>query len=121
MPGNVSILASVRDYIDALVHPTARQDVSAAARHRTFIAARLLGCSAALAAFPLYLTLRGTPSAIEMVIFAWLIAPLLIAYFLSRTGRYEGAHMLSSFALTRLVTAVAFQPADLLPLPQSGS
>jgi two-component system, cell cycle sensor histidine kinase DivJ len=109
----VNILASVRDYIDALVHPTARQDVFAAARHRAFIAARLLGCSAALAAFPVYLTLRGTLSAFETAIFGWLIVPILIAYFLSRTGRYQSAHILSSLALTVLVTAVAFQTGGL--------
>jgi len=33
--------------------------------------------------------MRGVPSALEIVVFAWLIAPILIAYFLSRTGRYE--------------------------------
>ena len=42
-----------------------------------------------------------------MVVFAWLVAPILIAYFLSRTGRYESAHVLSSLALTGLVTTVA--------------
>ena len=36
--------------------------------------------------------------------FAWLVAPILIAYFLSRTGRYESAHVLSSLALDGLVT-----------------
>jgi two-component system, cell cycle sensor histidine kinase DivJ len=107
VPGNVGIFASVRDYIDALVHPTARQDALTAARHRAFIAPRLLGSFAALATFPVYLTMRGVPSALEVLIFAWLVAPLLIAYFLSRTGRYEGAHILSSLALTGLVTAVA--------------
>jgi two-component system, cell cycle sensor histidine kinase DivJ len=111
--GNVNILASVRDYIDALVHPTARHDSSAAARHRAFIAPRLLGSFAALAAFPVYLGMRGIPSAAEIVIFAWLLAPLLIAYFLSRTGHYEGAHMLSCFALSGLVTAVAFNSGGL--------
>ena len=109
----MNILASVRDYIDALVHPTARHDSSAAARHRAFIAPRLLGSFAALAAFPVYLSMRGIPSAMEIVIFAWLVAPLLIAYFLSRTGHYEGAHMLSSFALTGLVTAIAFNTGGL--------
>ena len=39
--------------------------------------------------------------------FAWLVVPILVAYFLSRTGRYESAHVLSSLALTGLVTAVA--------------
>ena len=84
-----------------------RQDVLTAARHRAFIAPRLLGSIVALAAFPVYLLIRGAPSAIELVAFAWLIAPILIAYFLSRTGRYESAHILSSLALTALVTLVA--------------
>jgi cell cycle sensor histidine kinase DivJ len=35
------------------------------------------------------------------------VVPILTAYFLSRTGRYESAHVLSSLALTGLVTAVA--------------
>jgi cell cycle sensor histidine kinase DivJ len=109
----VNILAPVRDYIDALVHPTARQDALAAERHRAFIAPRLLGSLAALAAFPLYLTLRGVPSAMEVLIFAWLVVPILIAYFLSRTGHYEGAHILSSFALTGLLTIVAFKTGGL--------
>jgi two-component system, cell cycle sensor histidine kinase DivJ len=109
----VNVLASVCDYIDDLVHPTARQDALAAARHRAFIAPRLLGSLAALAAFPLYLTMRGIPSAIEIMIVAWLVAPMLVAYFLSRTGHYEGAHMLSSLALTGLVTAVAFNSGGL--------
>ena len=42
-----------------------------------------------------------------MLVFAWLVAPILIAYFLSRTGQYESAHVLSSLSLTGLVTAVA--------------
>ena len=111
--GNLNIFAPVRDYIDALVHPTARHDALAAARHRAFIAPRLLGSFAALAAVPVYLTMRGIPSAMEMVIVAWLVAPILVAYFLSRTGHYEGAHMLSSFALTGLVTAVAVTTGGL--------
>jgi cell cycle sensor histidine kinase DivJ len=35
------------------------------------------------------------------------VAPILIAYFLSRTGQYESAHVLSSLALTGLVTVIA--------------
>ena len=46
---------------------------------------------------------RGVPSALEIAVFAWLVIPILIAYYLSRTGRYEGAHILSSFSLTGLV------------------
>jgi cell cycle sensor histidine kinase DivJ len=109
----VNILAPVRDYIDALVHPAAQKDALTAARHRAFIAPRLLGSFAALAAFPVYLTIRGIPNAIEVLIFAWLVAPILIAYFLSRTGLYESAHVLSSLALTSLVAAVAYETGGI--------
>jgi cell cycle sensor histidine kinase DivJ len=103
----VGLFAPLRNYVETLVHPSAQQDVLTAARHRAFIAPRLLGSIAALASFPVYLLIRGAPSAIELLVFAWLIAPILTAYFLSRTGRYESAHVLSSLALTGLVTAVA--------------
>ena len=105
--GAVKFLRPIRDYLDTLVHPSARGDALTSARHRAFIGPRLIGSSAALASFPAYLAMRGVPSALEIVVFAWLIAPILIAYFLSRTGRYESAHVLSSLALTALVTMVA--------------
>lgn len=68
---------------------------------------RLLGSLAALAAFPMYLAIRGAPSALEVTAFAWLVVPILLSYFLSRTGRYESAHMLSSIALAGLVMMIA--------------
>jgi cell cycle sensor histidine kinase DivJ len=104
----VRFLTPVWNYVDALVHPAARHDALTAARHRAFIAPRLLGSLAALASFPVYLVFRGVPSALEVGVFAWLVAPILIAYFLSRTGRYESAHVLSSLSLTGLVTVVAW-------------
>jgi cell cycle sensor histidine kinase DivJ len=103
----VGLFASIRNYIETLIHPSAQQDVLTAARHRAFIAPRLLGGVVALAAFPIYLLIRGAPSELELIALAWLVAPILIAYFLSRTGRYESAHVLSSLALTGLVTLVA--------------
>ncbi|MEJ2431602.1 MAG: ATP-binding protein [Pseudolabrys sp.] len=95
-------------YVDALVHPAAQQDALTAARHRAFIAPRLIGSLVALASFPVYLAFRGAPSALEVFVFGWLVAPILIATFLSRTGRYESAHILSSLALAGLVTVVAW-------------
>jgi cell cycle sensor histidine kinase DivJ len=105
--GNVGLLTPVRDYIDTLVHPSAQQDALTAARHRAFIAPRLLGSFAALAAFPVYVTVRGVPTALEVIVFAWLMAPILIAYFLSCTGQYENAQVLSSLSLTGLIVLVA--------------
>jgi len=109
----VSLLKPVREYIDSLVHPTAQQDALTATRHRAFIAPRLLGSLIALTAFPVYLSMRGIPSALEVAVFGWLVVPILIAYFLSRTGRYEGAHVLSSLSLTGLVAVVAFKTGGL--------
>jgi two-component system, cell cycle sensor histidine kinase DivJ len=103
----VGLFAPIRGYVETLVHPSAQQDALMAARHRAFIAPRLLGSIVALASFPVYLFARGAPSTIELMVFVWLVVPILTAYFLSRTGRYESAHVLSSLALTGLVTAVA--------------
>ena len=103
----MTVLSIIRDCLDALLHPSARYDALTRARHRAFMAPRLLGSLVALAAFPVYLALRGAPTALEVAAFAWLIAPILLSWFLSRTGRYEGAHILSSLSLAGLVMMVA--------------
>jgi two-component system, cell cycle sensor histidine kinase DivJ len=103
----VSFLTPIWSYVDALVHPAAQHDTLMAARHRAFIAPRLLGCLAALASLPVYIVIRGVPSALEVAVFSWLAAPILIVYFLSRTGRYETAHVLSAMALIVLTALVA--------------
>src|SRR5262245_36442994 len=99
--------------MDTLVHPSAQRDALTASRHRAFIAPRILGSIVALAALPLYIVTRGVPSTLEVLGFAWLVLPILIAYYLSRTGRYESAHVLSSLALTGLVTAVAVETGGI--------
>jgi cell cycle sensor histidine kinase DivJ len=101
------VLSIIRDCLDALLHPSARYDALTRARHRAFMAPRLVGSLAAFAVFPVYLAMRGAPGALEVSALAWLIAPILLSWFLSRTGRYEGAHVLSSIALAGLVMAVA--------------
>ena len=103
----MGLLKPIRDYVDTLVHPSAQHDALTASRHRAFIAPRLLGSVVALAAFPIYIAMRGVPGTLEVLVFAWLVLPILTAYYLSRTGQYESAHVLSSLALTGLVTAVA--------------
>jgi cell cycle sensor histidine kinase DivJ len=107
-------LSIIRDCLDALLHPSARYDALTRARHRAFMAPRLIGSLAAFAAFPVYLAMRGAPTALEVAAFAWLIAPILLSWFLSRTGRYEGAHVLSSLALAGLVMMVAMTTGGIL-------
>ena len=101
------VLSTIRDCLDALLHPSARYDVLARARHRAFIAPRLLGSLTAFAAFPVYLAMHGAPTALGVAAFAWLIAPILLSWFLSRTGRYEGACVLSSLAFAGLIMTLA--------------
>ncbi len=103
----MGLFAPLRDDIDALVHPTAQQDALTRARHRAYIAPRLLAGLVVVAAFALYGVVWGDLSAWEALPFAWLIVPILIAFGLSRFGRYEDAHMLSSLALVGLVLVVA--------------
>jgi len=103
----VSYLTPIWNYVDALVHPTAQHDALTASRHRAFIAPRLLGSLVALASLPLYIVVRGVPSALEVGVFCWLVAPILIVRYLSRTGAYESAHVLSALSLTVLATVVA--------------
>jgi len=104
----VSFLTPLWSYVDALVHPAAQADALTAARHRAFIAPRLIGSLVALASVPVYLAFRGVPSLLEIAVFGWLLVPILLAYFLSRTGRYESAHVLSSLLLTGLVSTIAW-------------
>lgn len=103
----------IRDHLDSLLHPSARLDLMTKARHRAFIGPRLLGGLAALATLPLYLALRGAPQEIEVMVFGWLIAPILISYYLSRTGHYERAHILSSTALAAVVMAVCINTGGI--------
>ncbi len=109
----LSFAQPLREYIDSLVHPSVQQDPLTTTRHRAFIAPRLLGSLIALAALPVYLVMRGVPSALEIAVFAWLVVPILIAYYLSRTGRYEGAHIMSSFSLTGLILVVSYKTGGI--------
>ena len=99
--------APIRDFVETLVHPSAQHDALTAARHRAFIAPRLIGGILALAAFPFYLVGRGAASSAELIVFGWPAVPIVSAYYLSRTGDYESAHMLSAAALTGFAVLIA--------------
>jgi two-component system, cell cycle sensor histidine kinase DivJ len=95
-------------YFGSLVHESARCDVVAATRHRSFIASHLLGGLLALCAFPVYLVLSGKPSLLGAAAFLWLLSPIGIAVFLSRTGRFGVAHFISAANFAGLVTYSAW-------------
>ncbi len=103
----MNLSASIREFLDALVHPSARADRAAAERHLAFMMSRLFGSLIALGVFPVFLAVHGVPSMLEFAVLAWMLVPISIAFFLSRTGRYDAAQALSAFALTGIVTIVA--------------
>jgi two-component system, cell cycle sensor histidine kinase DivJ len=109
----VNLVVPVREYIDSLVHSSARHDPLLAARHRAFLAPRILGGLAGLAIFPIYLAVRRAPNILEVIAFAWLVLPVAIAYTLSRSGEYERAHIHSAFALAALVTLISAMSGGL--------
>ena len=97
----------ISDYFRSLVHESVRDNVLASARHQSFIASHLLGGLLALTVFPVYLVLIGQPSVLSAIAFAWLVSPILIAVFLSRTGRLGTAHLISAANLAGLVAFAA--------------
>ena len=99
--------APIRDFVETLVHPRAQPDVLTAARHRAFIAPRLFGGIVALGAFPFYLVGRSAASSAELIVFLWPAVPIVSAYYLSRTGDYQSAHVLSAAALIGFGVLVA--------------
>jgi cell cycle sensor histidine kinase DivJ len=100
------MFAPIRAYLDALLHSSARQDSLIAARHRAFFATRLLVGLSALAVFPIYLAWRGAPGPLEVLALGWMLTPLLLVWYLSKSGEYERAHLLSACALAILIALI---------------
>ncbi|HEY4863569.1 MAG TPA: ATP-binding protein, partial [Xanthobacteraceae bacterium] len=92
----MDFLKSLRVYVEALVHPSARTEPRAFARHFFFIATRLSVGLIAFAALPVYLAARGAPSMLEAIAYCWFLLPLFVALYVSRTGAFERAHVLSA-------------------------
>jgi cell cycle sensor histidine kinase DivJ len=95
-------------FFSSLVHDSVRADVAVAARQRSFIAAHLLAGLVALCVFPVYLVLSGKPSLLGAGAFLWFLSPIAIAVFLSRTGNFAVAHLISAANFAGLVTFSAW-------------
>ncbi len=100
-------ILGVSAYFRSLVHDSVGDNALAIARHQSFIASHLIGGFLALAVFPVYLAVMGQPTLLTGVAFAWLMSPILIAVFLSRTGSLGFSHLISAVNLTGLVTFAA--------------
>ena len=106
-------LRGLSAYFGSLVHASARSDALTTARHQSFIASHLLAGLIALCVFPVYLVLSGKPSLYAAAAFLWLLSPICIAIFLSRTGRFAAAHLASATNLAGLVSYCAWLTGGL--------
>jgi cell cycle sensor histidine kinase DivJ len=100
-------------YFSSLVHESVRGNAPAAARQKAFIALHVLSGLLALCVFPIYLVIAGKPSPLSAVAFLWLLSPIAIAMFLSRTGRFVAAYVLSAANFAGLVTYCAWLTGGL--------
>ena len=106
-------LSSLLGHVEGLVHVSAAGDPVTRAAHAGFIVTRLTAAAVALAAAPLYLALRGLPDLATVLIFALLVAPVGIAFDLSRTGRLERAHSATAVMFAALIGIVALRTGGL--------
>jgi cell cycle sensor histidine kinase DivJ len=102
----VALFALLRNCVDRLVGPSVHQNALASARRRAFALLRLLIGLAVFAVPPLYVLLWRPPNALEALTVAWLVAPILIAFFLTRTERYaeEDQYRLLARNMTDVIT-----------------
>ena len=98
---------ALKRFLDNMIHPSVGVDPTLSARHRVFLATRFGAGLLAIAFLPIYLTYGAPPTSAELVAVTLSIMPLLIAGFLSYTGRFEDAHVLSALSLSGLVAVIA--------------
>jgi two-component system, cell cycle sensor histidine kinase DivJ len=100
-------IAPISRFLDGIVQKAAAGDRLSTLRHRDFVATHLAAGLVVLSVIPIWLALFGPMSVAVAVTFSWLIAPLAIAFYLSRTGRLEIAHLASAAAFAGLIVWLA--------------
>lgn len=104
----LEFIASGQRFLDSLVHPSVAVDTFAGPRQRAFIAAHLGAGALALFAMPLHLALTGGMTLPQALGFAWLACHMPVAMFLSYTGRFETAHIVSAALFSTFLGWMAF-------------
>ena len=97
----------LRSRFEPAVHESAQQDPLIRAQHHHFIVSHILGGGLALIAFPFYIAFIGGLTLLSVISFAWLVSPIIVALYLSKTGRLAESYLLSAANLAALVTFAA--------------
>ena len=93
-------------WVDCLLHESVAGRPLDAARHRSFIFARLVVAASVLLGTPVWLFFYGVPSASQSVIFVLAQIPLISIIVLARTGDLRMARSLSIFGWLAMAVAV---------------
>lgn len=108
--------------LDGIVHKSAAADRLPRLRQRAFFATHLTAGLVVLTAIPIWMVVFGPMSIGVALTFSWLAAPMAIAFYLSRAGNPEAAHLASAAASEGLIvwlaavtrtTATAYLPIEV--------
>ena len=99
--------AAINEIFRSCVHPDVGADDMLRARHGSLIASHALGGLLSAVVFASYFAWSGAAGLAAVVAALCFLSPLAIAWHLSRTGRLDVAHLLSSANLAALVTLAA--------------
>lgn len=101
------VITALRTQAAALVHASVRSNPAERSRHERFVLSRLLVGGGALSLAPAYLAWRGAPGAFEAAMVVAAAFSVLAVVLLSRSGRLDIAHLISSAALALFILALA--------------
>lgn len=100
-------ITALRTQAAALVHASVQSDPAERQRHERFVLSRLLVGGGMLGLAPAYLAWRGAPGAFEAAMIVAAALAVFSVALVSRTGRLDAAHALSSAALSLFIVALA--------------
>jgi cell cycle sensor histidine kinase DivJ len=100
-------MTALRTQAAALVHASVQSGPAERQRHERFVLSRLLVGGGMLGLAPAYLAWRGAPGAFEAAMIVAAALAVLSVALVSRTGRLDVAHALSSAALSLFIVALA--------------
>lgn len=103
----ISTLAHLNRLLEGMVHGSVQDDRLLMLRHRQSLATHLATGLAGLAAIPVWLTVGGLTSIADATVLAWLVAPLALAFWLSRTGELCTAYLLAAIAGAGFMASLA--------------
>jgi cell cycle sensor histidine kinase DivJ len=104
---------TVRHTLDGHIMKPTIEDADTIERHYRFLVRQLVLGVIGLSAFPIWLAVGAPGSFFASLTFLWLMAPLLVAAYVLRTGQLETGRQLATVTLTGLVVSISAMSGGL--------